>query len=435
MVELQILSKILNDRSTSILTLNNITDDYFLTYQSEYEFIKDHIQKYGNVPDKTTFLSKFPEFTIVDVAETEQYLVDTFNEEYLYSKAVPVVNKMAELMQTNSTDAVEYLLSQLDTLRVRSAVVGVDIISKARKRYEEWQEMKDNPEKFQISTGFDHLDKVIGGWRRGEELVVIFARTGVGKSWLLIKSLQHAWRSGYKVGLIEPEMSASKTGYRFDTLYGHLSNRSMVRGEELEDYDKYIQELETRQTPFFVASPKEFSRKITVSKLRSFIQSNNIDILGIDGISYLTDERAKRGDNRTTQLTNISEDLMDLSIELGVPIIVVAQSNREGAKDDEAPGLENIRDSDGIAYNCSIALSARQKDSKIEINVKKNRNGVTGSKLSYLWDIDTGKFTFVEDEDSEDEHSRPSADNAEKGDTPPWSNQSAPEYKDGTEVF
>ena len=435
MVELQILSKILNDRSISILTLNNITDDYFLTYQSEYEFIKDHIQKYGNVPDKTTFLSKFPDFTIVDVAETEQYLVDTFNEEYLYSKAVPVVNKMAELMQTNSTDAVEYLLSQLDTLRVRSAVVGVDIISKARKRYEEWQEMKENPEKFQISTGFDHLDKVIGGWRRGEELVVIFARTGVGKSWILIKSLQHAWRSGYKVGLIEPEMSASKTGYRFDTLYGHFSNRSMVRGEELEDYDKYIQELETRQNPFFVASPKEFSRKITVSKLRSFIQSNNIDILGIDGISYLTDERAKRGDNRTTQLTNISEDLMDLSIELGVPIIVVAQSNREGAKDDEAPGLENIRDSDGIAYNCSIALSARQKDSKIEINVKKNRNGVTGSKLSYLWDIDTGKFTFVEDEDSEDEHSRPSADNTERGDTSPWSNQSAPEYKDGTEVF
>ena len=80
-------------------------------------------------------------------------------------------------------------------------------------------------------------------------------------------------------------------------------------------------------------------------------------------------------------------------------------------------------------------MSARQKDSKIEINVKKNRNGVTGSKLSYLWDIDTGKFTFVEDEDSEDEHSRPSADNTERGDTPPWSNQSAPEYKDGTEVF
>lgn len=431
MVELQILSKVLKDKSLSLLTLNNITDDYFATYQSEYEFIRDHVQNYGNVPDKETFLAKFPDFTIVEVAETDKYLIDTFNEEYLYAKAVPVVSKIAELMQTNSNDAVEYLNSQLDNLRVCSAVMGTDIISQARKRYDEWQEMRDNPDKFQIATGFDKLDDIIGGWRRGEELVVIFARTGVGKSWLLIKSLQHAWRTGYRVGLIEPEMSAEKTGYRFDTLYGHLSNRSMVRGEDMPDYGKYIDDLEKHTNPFFVVSPKEFGRKITVSKLRSFIQTNNIDILGIDGISYLTDERMKRGDNRTTQLTNISEDLMDLSIELNVPIIVVAQSNREGAKDDEAPGLENIRDSDGIAYNCSVAISARQKDNIVELNVRKNRNGVTGDKIGYTWDIDTGVFTYAPND--EDDDIRPSTSSEE--DTPPWSTQSAPAYNDGTEVF
>lgn len=433
MVELQVLSKVLKDKSLSLLTLNNITDEYFVTYTSEYEFIRDHVQNYGNVPDKETFLAKFPEFTIVEVAETDKYLIDTFNEEHLYAKAVPVVNKIAELMQTDSTAAIEYLNSQLDNLRIRSAVMGVDIISQARRRYAEWEEMRDNPEKFQIATGFDQLDNVIGGWRRGEELAVIFARTGVGKSWILIKSLQHAWRSGYRVGLIEPEMSDVKTGYRFDTLYGHMSNKSMVRGEDMPDYGKYIEDLEKRENPFFVASPKEFGRRITVSKLRSFILTNNIDILGIDGISYLTDERMKRGDNRTTQLTNISEDLMDLSIELKVPIIIVAQSNREGAKDDDAPGLENIRDSDGIAYNCSIAISARQKDSQLELNVKKNRNGVTGSKLSYLWDIDTGKFTFVESDENDEERPTRHSDDDDSGYTK--SSQVAPEYHDGTEVF
>lgn len=434
MVELQIISKVLKDKNLSLLTLNNITDDYFITYQSEYEFIRDHVQKYGNVPDKETFLAKFPDFTIVEVAETDKYLVDTFNEEHLYALAVPVVNKIAELMQTDSVAAVEYLNSQLESLKVRSAVMGTDIISQARKRYEEYEEMRENPDKFQIATGFDQLDKIIGGWRRGEELVVMFARTGQGKSWILIKSLQHAWRLGYRVGLVEPEMSDIKTGYRFDTLYGHLSNRSMVRGEDLPEYSQYIDDLEKRENPFFVVSPKEFSRRITVSKLRSFIETNKIDILGIDGISYLTDERMRRGDNRTTQLTNISEDLMDLSIELKVPIIVVAQSNREGAKDDNAPGLENIRDSDGIAYNCSVAISARQKDSKVELNVRKNRNGVTGDKISYLWDIDTGKFTFVENDEDGDRPTR-QATSSDENDTPPWSNQSAPEYRDGTEVF
>lgn len=434
MVELQILSRVLKDKNLSLLTLNNITDDYFVTYQSEYEFIKDHVQKYGNVPDKETLLAKFPDFTIVEVAETDKYLIDTFNEEHLYAKAVPVVNKIAELMQTDANAAIEYLGSQLENLKVRSAVVGTDIISQARRRFQEYEEMRANPEKFQIATGFDQLDNIIGGWRRGEELVVMFARTGQGKSWLLIKSLQHAWRMGYRVGLIEPEMSDVKTGYRFDTLYGHLSNRSMVRGEDLPEYAQYIDDLEKRENPFFVVSPKEFSRRITVSKLRSFIETNNIDILGIDGISYLTDERMRKGDNRTTQLTNISEDLMDLSIDLKVPIIVVAQSNREGANTEEAPGLENIRDSDGIAYNCSVAISARQKDAKVELNVRKNRNGVTGDKLSYLWDIDTGKFTFVESDGDDDSSSRSAASSDDSG-TPPWSAQSAPEYRDGTEVF
>ncbi len=215
MVELQILSKVLKDKNLSLLTLNNITDDYFITYQSEYEFIRDHVQKYGNVPDKETFLAKFPDFTIVEVSETDKYLVDTFNEEHLYAKAVPVVNKIAELMQTDANAAIEYLGSQLENLKVRSAVMGTDIISQARKRYEEYEEMRANPEKFQIATGFDQLDNIIGGWRRGEELVVMFARTGQGKSWVLVKTAAHAWKLGFRVGYISPEMSANKIGYRF----------------------------------------------------------------------------------------------------------------------------------------------------------------------------------------------------------------------------
>ena len=62
------------------------------------------------------------------------------------------------------------------------------------------------------------------------------------------------------------------------------------------------------------------------------MQKNKLDILGIDGITYLTDERYKKGDNRTTMLTNISEDLISLSIELKIPIIVVVQSNRRWSK-------------------------------------------------------------------------------------------------------
>lgn len=422
MIELQVLSRVLKERSASLLTLNGITEDYFITYPDEYSFIMNHFKEYGNVPDKETFLSKFSNFTLVDVTESDKYLIEAFNEEHLYSLTVPVINKLADIIQTDSKAAVEYLQSQLPSLIQNNVVLGVDIVSQARERQREWQERRENKERFCIPTGFEELDEITGGWQRGEEFAVLFARTGQGKSWILIKTLEHAWRIGKRVGLIEPEMSAIKTGYRFDTLSGNISNSALTRGEDAPDYEKYIEQLSKNEIPFFVASPKDFRRNITVSKLRAFIESNKLDILGVDGISYLKDERKQRGDNRTTGLTNISEDLMDLSIELKIPIIVVCQSNREGAKDDDAPDLENIRDSDGIAYNASTVVAARQKGPGIELTIRKNRNGKSGDKLIYLWDIDKGTFQYIPNEEAE-------RDNSED------IKKAKEDFKDGSEVF
>ena len=221
MVELQILSKVLKAKNPSLLTLNGITEDYFITYPEEYSYIMDHFKMYGNVPDKETFLSRFPNFTLVDVEESDAYLVETFNEEHLYALTVPVINKLAEIIQTDSRAAVEYLQAKLPELRQHDIVIGKDIVSGAIERLEEWKDRKENKEKFCIPTGFKELDDITGGWQRGEEFGVIFARSGQGKSWLLIKSLEHAWKMGKRVGLIEPEMSANKTGYRFDSRRGY----------------------------------------------------------------------------------------------------------------------------------------------------------------------------------------------------------------------
>ena len=106
MVELQVLSKILKERNMSFLTLNNITDDYFVTYSSEYEFIRDHVQKYGNVPDKETFMSKFPDFTIVEVAETDKYLVDTFSNQ---AEALAKLQDPSGLWHTVLDDETSYV--------------------------------------------------------------------------------------------------------------------------------------------------------------------------------------------------------------------------------------------------------------------------------------------------------------------------------------
>ena len=394
MVELQCLNKVLKDGNDNLLTTNDITRDYFNDYIEEYDWIMEHKEKFGNIPDIETFLATFQDFEIINVSESTEYLISTFREEYLYRQIVPVIQNSAELIQTNSYNVVDYLKAELPNLKIAEAVKGIDIIAQAKQRYEEWQENKNNPEQHFIPTGFQELDDIVGGFHKGEELVVLFARTGMGKTWVAMKMLEHSWKMNNRVGMLEPEMSASRVGYRFDTLHKNISSKALYKGDDIQGYSRYIDTLSKSDVPFYVAHPRDFEKKVTVSKLRSWVERNNLDILCIDGISYLTDERAKRGDNKTTQLTNISEDLMQLSIDLEIPVIVVVQSNREG-KYNEDLETENIRDSDGIAYNASLIISIQQKQEGLQLKNNKVRNGKAGDKLIYMWDADVGTFEYI----------------------------------------
>lgn len=394
MVELQIINKVLKDKSIDILTVNDITRDYFHQYLEEYDYIIEHLNDYKCVPDMETFLSVFNDFDVINVSESTEYLVNTFREEYLYSQSVPVLTKMSELLQTDAYSAVDYLKAHLPELKVVTSAKGIDIISQAQERLEDWKSVRDNHDTHFIPTGFEELDDDIGGWHCGEELVVLVARTGQGKTWVLLKMLEHAWKMNKHIGLIEPEMSATRTGYRFDTLHQHISSKALYTGDNIQGYEQYINHLSQLNIPFYVAHPKDFNKTVTVSKLKSWVEYNHIDILAVDGISYLQDERKERGDNKTTQLTNISEDLMQLSIDLKIPVLVVVQSNRGGVEQEDIQ-LENIRDSDGIAYNASIVLTIQQKKVGLQLKTVKVRNASVGTSYVYLWDADRGTFEYI----------------------------------------
>lgn len=400
MVVLQILNKVIKTSDINFIINNNLTKEMFLGYEDEFDYIMNHYNKYGKVPDKETFLSQFQDFDLLEVQESDKYLLDKLNEEWLYYQTVPVVQKVAELLKSNSDTAVNYLVSQIPKLTNIQYNEGIDIIKQADIRLNAYEEKLKGSDKSYITTGFEELDSLFKGFAKGEELVVLFARIGQGKSWILTKMLSHAWQIGLNVGMISPEMSATKMGYRFDTLTNNFSNKNLVWGNEEKGYEEYINNLKQKENKFIVSIPQDFNKKITVSKLKNFCIKNKLDILGIDGITYLTDERYQKGDSRTTMLTNISEDLMNLSIELSIPILVVVQSNRNGVKtddSDEAPDLENIKDSDGIAANATKVIAIRQKASEgtLQLCIRKHRDGITGQTLLYNCDFNTGHFQYI----------------------------------------
>ena len=405
MVSAQIISKVILTSDYSIIENNLLDREYFIGYEDEIDFINNHRNEYGNVPDKETFISKFPEFELVEVNESDRYLIATIKEEHLYYKSVPIVQKIAELLKTDANAASEYMINAIKDIQPDYELPGTDIIASAKQRLQEFQSKKEKTNNWYFTTGFPELDDLINGFNRDiSELVVLFARTNMGKSWVAEMMTTHIWKIGNNVGYIAPEFSTQSVGYRFDTLNKNFSNRGLMWGREDDidekQYKDYIEDLVSNSDhKFIVATSVDFNNCITVSKLRNWIKNFDIQFIVIDGISYLTDERYKRGDTKTITLTNLSEDLRLLSSELHLPIVVVVQSNRGGVKGEEdegTPELENIRDSDGIAQNATKVLSLRQtKDHILEIAVKKNTFGSVGGKLKYQWNIDVGEFVFL----------------------------------------
>ena len=401
MIQLQIISKVLSVGNDNLIQDNLLTREYFTGYEEEFYFIEEHISKYGNVPDKATFLAKFPDIELVEVAESDKYLIDTIREEHLYYKSIPVVKQIAELLKNDANAAAEYMVQAMKDLTPNYQLGGVDIVSQAYERYRKFIERKEHQEQWFFTTGFPELDDIIHGIQREEELFVIFARTNQGKSWVLEKVCTHVWQLGFNVGYISSEMGADSIGYRFDTLYKNFSNKGLMWGKDdilEEEYERYIKELPSANNKFIVATPMDFNNQITVPRLKNWITQYKLDLIAIDGITYMNDSRYKRGDNKTTTLTNISEDLMSLSMEMKVPVLIVVQANRDGVQEDNdnVPGLETIRDSDGISHNASKVLAIRQmKDNTLRMEIKKQRFGIVGGKLNYLWDINIGEFTYV----------------------------------------
>lgn len=432
MIQLQIISKILNEGDMSIIDNFMLTKEHFVGYEAEYEFIIDHKQQYGNVPDKATFLAKFPQFEIVEVQETNEYLVDTIREEYLYYQSVPAIKHAAELLKTDSNKAVDYLLNTFKNMETTYRLGGTDIIHDAMDRYEQFVERKSHPERWFFTTGFQELDDMIHGINRKGELFVIIARINQGKSWILEKMTTHVWQIGYNVGFISPEMTTEKVAYRFDTLLANYSNNGLTWSKDdidEDEYKNYITELSKKPNRFVVATPQDFNRSITVTKLRNWIKQNKLDFVAIDGIKYLTDERARRNDNKADKGAHLSEDLLALSNELEVPIVVVSQVNRNGVVEkgsNNTPALENISESDGIGQVATKVLSIHQKEYGVLVMTsEKDRDGIVGGKLTYDWDINTGHFTFIPtyDDAQPEEKTKEKVDRVKKT------------YNDKTDVF
>lgn len=418
--QFQILNKVLASKDYSIIESNNLTVDYFYTYRAEFNYIKDHYSKFGLIPDIRTFTEVFPEFKVESVQEPVNFLVSELQREYASRQAATLYNIIKDKLESGDIEEAMQLINTAH-ISLGSATSSTDI-SKDFSRLDRFKDRVNGNNGSYLSTGFYELDKMIGGIDTQNENMVIVARTGVGKSWILYKMAANAFALGKRVGIYSGEMSVDKVATRIDTILGHISNRGLNRGDPYVQaaYENYIQHFEAGTlgeiVPNYlpggcieVLTPNDLGDLATVDQLKVFIEQKNLDILFVDQYSLLKD--TSRAKQPFEQVANISKAIKNLQVLTQKPIIAVSQMNRTGGKDAAGDEIEanstQIGLSDRIGQDATtiIYLSKRpiSEEGKVlktfepgqvynkflfTLTVGKARDGGEG-KVDYAVDLDT----------------------------------------------
>ena len=398
MIQLQFLNKILDSKDASLITLNNLNKEYFSDYKDEFEYIKNHLREYGDVPDKVTFLNIFPDFQLLDVKETDKFLIDALYEDRNKRLLAQTFNRIREALNSNDVDKAMAIYKDSSEKIIQAKHLDSVDIFKDTSRYDKYVEKSTDFSKYYVKTGFPELDEIIGGWDRKEELATIIARSGVGKSWILLKVASAAAEQGLNVGVYSGEMTADKVGYRLDTLLSHISNTKMTHGNpniQIE-YKEFLDNISNKlKGSIKVVTPSMISGPAGVTALRAFIEKEKLDMLCIDQHSLLEDDRGAK--NPIERASNISKDLKNLQVMTEIPFIAVSQANRE--KNENGLDLTNVAQSDRIGQDSTVVLALEKDEDILTVNIIKARDGGDGKHLNYSINLDTGLFVYVPEEE------------------------------------
>ncbi|MEY3408381.1 MAG: Replicative helicase, partial [Pseudomonadota bacterium] len=261
------------------------------------------------------------------------------------------------------------------------------------------QEMADNPNDITgVPTGFYDLDRMTSGLQAGD-LVVLAARPSMGKTAFAINIAEHvALNEGLPVAVFSMEMGAAQLAVRVVGSIGRIDQGHLRTGKLTdEEWPRLTDAIERLRT---VSLHIDETPGLTPSELRANARRlarkcGKLGLIVVDYLQLMSGSSGGDGDNRATELGEISRGLKMLAKELQCPVIALSQLNRGvEQRTDKRPMMSDLRESGAIEQDADIIMFIYRddyynKDSKepgvAEIIIGKQRNGPTGAvKLTFL---------------------------------------------------
>ncbi|MET3107173.1 replicative DNA helicase [Oxalobacteraceae bacterium GrIS 2.11] len=254
-----------------------------------------------------------------------------------------------------------------------------------------------------VPTGFADLDKMTSGLQPGD-LIIVAGRPSMGKTAFSINIGENvAIESGLPVAVFSMEMGGTQLAMRMLGSVGRLDQHRLRTGQlNDEDWPRLthaIQKMNDAQL-YIDETPALNSIELRARARRLSRQCGKLGLIVIDYLQLMSANSS--GENRATEISEISRNLKGLAKELNCPVIALSQLNRSlEQRPNKRPVMSDLRESGAIEQDADVILfiyrdQVYNPDSPdkgtAEIIIGKQRNGPIGSvRLTFM-----GEYTKFE---------------------------------------
>lgn len=253
-------------------------------------------------------------------------------------------------------------------------------------------ESRKKGERAGLSVEWPQLEFLLRGFRPGQ-MIVIAARPGVGKTAIALDMARHLTRKAHTGLLFSLEMNRDELGDRLIAAESTIDTFAIESGRLGGDAIDSVFQAADRLSRFalYIDDQSALPIHVLTARARAFDARRRLSFVMIDYLQLIRPSR--RGHSRESEVAEISGGLKALAKDLRVPVIVLAQFNRDA--EDREPRMSDLRESGAIEQDCDKLIGlhpvppnkgeedAAKKSSyrPTKALVLKNRRGPTGEAL------------------------------------------------------
>lgn len=226
-----------------------------------------------------------------------------------------------------------------------------------------------------INSGFTDIDLALGGLQRGD-LVIVAARPSIGKSTLAMNMVRNAARQGATSAVFSLEMSRDQLALRLLCAEAEVMNHrlrvNLLSDPETERVMESIGELS--DLPIYLDDSAVQSVPQMRSKLRRLHTERGVDLVVVDYLQLMSGSTS-RGENRVTELGEITRSLKALARDMNVPVIAISQLSRAiEQRPDHKPMLSDLRESGSIEQDADVVAFIHREDKYTDLSAWEQRH-------------------------------------------------------------